>query len=102
MLCPKTHKPPASDGFIPNSTITWRNRISLYYRTTLTRKERKEGKEIRKEGKEEKEKKEERERTKGKKERQKENNNKSQDAWVIKVEALLIYKHKCRESQINS
>ena len=44
MLCPKTHKPPASDGFIPNSTITWRNRISLYYRITLTRKEKKEGK----------------------------------------------------------
>ena len=44
MLCPKTHKPPASDGFIPNSTIPWRNRISLYYRITLTRKEKKEGK----------------------------------------------------------
>ena len=69
MLCPKTHKPSASDGFIPNSIITWRNRISLYYRTTLTRKGRKERKyEVRKETKKEKEKKEEREPKEGRKE----------------------------------
>lgn len=73
MLCPKTYQPSASDGFTPNSTITWRNRVSLYYRTTLTRKERKEGKKgNRKEGRKERGRKEERERTKGRKERQKE------------------------------
>lgn len=101
MLCPKTHKPSASDGFIPNSTITWRNRISLYYRTTLTRKERKEGKEIgskegKKEGERKKGRKRENQRKEGKTERN--NNNKPQDIWGIKVEALLIYKHKCRGS----